>query len=97
MSGLDDDVKGDNGIGYYLPIEFTNGQKGMVLKRQDTGDANVFGSTDDTDTTMILLIHINPLESKIIKFIQYADESAANSNTDGIEITVDCSGCSFNN
>lgn len=96
MSGMDDDVKGTTGVGYYLPIEFTNGQKDMILKRQDTGLEHVFGQTGDTDTTMILLLHINPSESKIIKFTQYADKSAADSDTDGIEITVDCSGCSFN-
>ena len=95
MTGLDDKIKGTTGVGYYLPIEFTNGQKGMVLKRQDTGEANIFGNTNDTDTTMILLIHLNPSQSKVIKFTQYADQSAADSNTDGIEITVDCSGCNF--
>lgn len=96
MSGLDDDIKGDTGVGYYLPIEFKNGQAGMVLKRQDTGLEHVFGQTGDTDTTMILILHINPSVTKTIKFTQYADKSAADSDTDGIEITVDCSACSFN-
>ena len=94
MSGQDDDVKGTTGTGYYLPIEFENGVKGMVIKRQDTGQEHIFGETGDTDTTMILVLHVDQ-NNPTIQLTEYADKSAADSDLDGKPFTIDCSSCSF--
>lgn len=95
MSGQDTDVSGGGrGTGYYLPIEFENGEKGMAIKRLDTNDIQVFGETDDTDTTMILVLWVDS-ESPVIQFEVYASKSDAESDIDGTTFTVDCSGCSF--
>lgn len=95
MSGQDDAVKDTTGTGYYLPIQFTNGVEGMVIHRQDTGQNHIFGQTkDDSDTMMILLLHVSK-EEPIINFTQYPDTTDEEAGVNGVDFTVDCSGCTF--
>lgn len=79
--------------GYYLPIQF-NGEKDVAIKLLSNGKVSIFGQTNDTDTTMVLVLAIDP-ESPTLNFAEYEDESAAIANTDPKYFTIDCSGCSF--
>lgn len=80
--------------GYYLPIQL-NGTKGTAIKLMSNNKVNVFGETNDTDTTMVLVLAVDPA-SPTLKFAEYVNESAADSDIDPKYFIVDCSGCSFN-
>lgn len=80
--------------GYYLPIQFT-GQTGYAIKRTSNGKINVFGETGDTDTTMNVIVSVDP-SSPVINYVEYTNRTDAVIGSNGTPFTVDCSACSFN-
>lgn len=84
--------------GYYLPIEFKNGEKGWTIRRLDTDDpeGKTFGNTDDTDTTMILIYSVDPaISPREIRCGLYENAEDAQSDSNGKYFTIDYSQCQF--
>lgn len=82
--------------GYYAPLILT-GEKGNVIKMQTKGGENkalIFGQTDDTDTTMIVVWAVDAVTKKI-QFTAYKNIVDSSKNENGTEYTVDFSGCNF--
>lgn len=82
--------------GYYAPLILT-GEKGNVIKMKTKGGENkalIFGQTNDTDTTMIVVWAVDAV-SKKIQFTAYKNIVNSSKNENGTEYTIDFSGCNF--
>lgn len=86
-----DAFEGDDLTGYYLPLILT-GEKGDIIELTPLSGGTkslTFGQTDDTDTTMVLILAID-------KDNPYCDFKAYDADkTNSTEYTVDCSTCTF--
>ena len=79
--------------GYYLPIQLT-GIRGQAVKRMPDGKANVFGKTGDRNTVMNIIFAVDP-ENPNINLKIYSTLEDAETDTDGLEVTINCEECVF--
>ena len=79
--------------GYFLPLTLT-GIKGQAIKRMPDGTPHVFGKTGDKNTVMNMLLAVDP-ESPTITLKLYSTAEDAATDTEGLEITVNCAECEF--
>ena len=79
--------------GFYLPITL-RGQTGQAIKRTSNNKILVFGETDDTPTTMKLVLYVDQSAPKI-EMKLYENKENATTDTGGKVFYIDCSRCSF--
>ena len=84
----------DEAKGYYLPIRL-QGIKGQVVKRKDKDRQAIFGQTGDTNTTMVLILAVDPA-SPTTTLTVYSTEDDATQDSNGLDVTINCEGCEFN-
>lgn len=77
---------------HYIALQYT-GTKGQALVRRyeyGTGKVHVFGETNDTDTTMILVSFLPDSDDALV-YDSYASREDAESNTNPVRYVIDCS------
>lgn len=81
---------------YYVPI-ILNGRKGEAIKMKTLSGGsktNIFGQTQDTDTTMNLVLAFKRNEP-VRQFTVYKNQKNAEADKDGTVYKIDCSGATF--